>query len=209
MPVNLQGHRATLSVAVFASAASNDGNLLMLRAQTDVNNLKPILLYQLQRLARERATSCELQLSVHDASIRLAPERIYVAAAMNAEVWLCTNMLETAIGNNNFNVEIGVVPNVRSGRLHLSAASLSVDGMNETLRSIGGETLLQNLLVHAVDRFNRDPKSTTLLPPLIAAGFAYLDITAGGGALGATTLQVSIVGPNDMIVLVTTLGSMR
>ena len=81
--------------------------------------------------------------------------------------------------------------------------------MNETLRSIGGEILLQNLLVEAIERFNRDPKLTMLPQPLTDAGFAYHDISAGGAGLGASTLRVSIVGPNDPVALVTTLGSMR
>ncbi len=209
VPVTVQGQKAVLPVEVFASAARHDGDLLTLHAQTNVNDLRSVLLHQLRRLAKERATSCELRLSIHDASIRLAQNRIYIASGMNAEVWLCTNLLETAIGTSSFTAEIGVAPSVRSGRLHLSAVSLSVDGMNETLRSIGGEILLQNLLVEAIERFNRDPKLTMLPQPLIDAGFAYHDISVGGAGLGASTLRVSIVGPNDPVALVTTLGSMR
>lgn len=209
VPVKFQGETANLPVALFASPVADQADQIQLHAHTNVNDLRPILLNQLRKLADERLSACELRLAVHDAVPRLSDRQIVLKAALQAEIWLCTDLLKTVIGSDTFTLDIGVVPEVRAGRLHLTPGSVTVDGMDETVRSIGGEVLLQRLMVEAISRFNRNPKLTSLPEALGAAGYSYHAVTTGDAQIGPSTLRVSIIGPNDLVSLLATLADMR
>lgn len=209
VPVKFQGETANLPVALFASPVADQADQIQLHAHTDVNDLRPVLLRQLRKLADERLNACELRLAVLDAVPRLSARQIVLKASLQAEIWLCTDLLKTVIGSDSFTLDIGVVPEVRAGRLHLTPGSVTVDGMDETIRSIGGEMLLQRLMVDAVSRFNSNPKLTSLPEPLGTAGYSYHAVTTGNAQIGPSTLRVSIIGPNDLVALLGTLANMR
>jgi hypothetical protein len=209
VPVKLKGETISLPVSLFASSRPEQSDQLQLHAHTNVNELRPVLRRQLSRLADEKANTCELRLSVLDASSRLGENQIFVSATLQAEIWLCTTILQTVIGKDTFTIEIGAIPEVRSGRLHLDPGSLTVSDMDETLRAIGGELLLQQIYVEAINRFNNNPKLTGLPPKLAAAGYSYRNVVTGSDVIGPSTLRVSIVGPNDLIALAKTIADMR
>ncbi|MCR9139387.1 MAG: hypothetical protein NXI27_25530 [Alphaproteobacteria bacterium] len=209
VPVKLQGATANLPIALFASPAPEHSDQIQLHAHADVTDLKPILLNQLQKLAKERLNVCELRLSVLDAVPRLSPPQIVLNATLQAEIWLCTSLLKTTVGSDSFVLDIGVVPDVRAGRLHLTPGSVNVAGMDDIVRSIGGEVLLEQLFEEAIARFNRNPKLTSLPEPLVSAGYSYHDVATGNAQIGPNTLRISIIGPNDVVSLLATLANLR
>ncbi len=209
VPVKLRGEAATVPVALFASPATGQSDQIQLHAHTNVGDLRPILLSQLRRLADERVNACELRLSVLDAVPHLGEGQIYLAATLQAEIWLCTNLLKTVLGSDSFTLTLGVVPEVRAGRLYLTPGTVSTSGMDETVRTIGGELLLQRLFTEAIARFNTDPKLTSLPAELEAAGYRYHAVTTGNRQIGANTLRISIIGPNDLVTLLAALANLR
>lgn len=209
VPINIQGGTAKLPIALFASPVTDQSDHIKLHAHANVTNLRPVLLSQLRKLADEKVNACELRLSVLDAATRMAEAQIFLKAALQAEIWLCTTLLKTEIGSDSFTVEIGAVPEVRAGRLHLTPGSMTVSGMDETVRSLGGELLLQRLFSEAIARFNNNPKLTSLPEKLRDAGFSYHGVTTGNAQIGHNTLRISVIGPNDLVSLLSTLANLR
>jgi|GEM_PF-3509483 len=209
VPIAFQGQTVSLPVAVFASADAVQTDRILLHADVNLDDLQPLLLQQLRLAARDRVPSCEVRLTVQDAYIRVNGGQIVLTTTVQGDIWLCTSVVETPIGSDAFTIDIGAIPEIRGGRLQLAPGTLAVRDMNETLRSMGGETLLRNLYAEALSRFNRDPRLTTLPDPLTAAGYSYVDIVPGGGSAGADSVRVSVAGPNDIIALVRTLANMR
>ena len=209
VPVRVEGQTVTLPVAVFASVEGAQSDQLLLHVDVNVNDLQPVLLQQLRQAASNQASSCELRLAVQDASIRLNGNQIILNSTIQADIWLCSSVLETAVGGDTFTIDIGAVPEVSGGRLQLAPGTVDIREMNETLRSMGGAALLQNLYADALRRFNSDPRLTSLPGPLAQAGYRYVDVVPGGGSAGANVVRVSVTGPNDLVALVRTLANMR
>lgn len=209
VPIKIQGETTNLPIALFASQMPEQSEQIQLHAHTDIGDLRPMLLNQLRKLAKDKIDACELRLSVLDAATHLSQSQIFLTATLQAEIWLCTSLLETAIGSDSFTLEIGVTPDVRAGRLHLTPGSVTAHGMDETVRSIGGELLLQRLVQEGINRFNNNPKLTSLPEKLGTAGYSYHAVTAGNSQIGQNTLRISIIGPNDLVALVSTLANLR
>ena len=209
IPLRLGEQQASLPVEVYMSPGPSKRGEVRLHGHTRVSDLKPVILGQLRQLIANKLDACELRLSVADANPRLQDEHIILAADLEAEIWICTNLLKTRVGRDSFTVELSVLPKVRDGRIQLEAGTVAVSGMDETVAALGGDLLLRPLFSEAVERFNRDERMTRLPDPIHDAGFRYDDITAGGQDIGADTLRVSIIGPNDLAGLIASLSGLR
>jgi hypothetical protein len=196
VPVPVDGRRIEVPVRITGETLGG-GREIVLHAYADADDLKPALLALTQDLAKKIFNRCELRFSVADASMRTDTGRLILTIRARTEIWVCSSFLKTRLGREMALVQASVIPGVIDGRLHLEPSGLSISGISDILREVGGEAVMQLLFSEIVDRFNEDPRLNLLPKSLSDAGFAYSDVQAFGG----DALRVSITGPNDLIGL--------
>lgn len=207
LPVKIKDKSVALPVVLSGQTAPDDDDKLLLNAAARTQDLAPVLKEQLQALADDNISACELRIKVPEADVGANDQLLILAATVNAEVWVCTSFLKTRLGSETARITAGVTPEIRDGRLYLEPGTLRIDGIGDLIASIGGDRVLQNLYFQAVDRFNEDPKLTALPEKLAGAGFAYQSV--GVEASGVQRLNVTIAGPNDLVNLAKIIAGMR
>lgn len=209
LPVKIKDRTVSIPVLLAAEAAGDESETILVHATTRARDLSPILKEQLQLLADENISACELRVSVPRADVSANDALLILAATVDVEVWVCTNFLKTRLGGESAKITAGVVPTVKDGRLFLEAGDLRIEGIGELIASIGGDRILQKLYFEAVDRFNRDKDLTSLPAPLLAAGFAYSTAAVDTGSAIEPRLNVSVSGPNDLVFLAKVIAGIR
>ncbi|MDA4844147.1 hypothetical protein [Hoeflea poritis] len=196
LPVKIKDKSLELPVVLSGQTAAGDDDMLLLQVAARTQDLAPILKEQLQSLADDNISACELRIKVPEAAVGANGQLLVLAATVSAEAWVCTSFLKTRLGSETATITAGVTPEIRDGRLYLEPDTLTIDGIGDLIASIGGDRVMQNLYFQAVDRFNKDPKLTALPEKLSTAGFAYQSV--GVEAASPQRLTVTIAGPNDL-----------
>ncbi|MCP4318208.1 MAG: hypothetical protein GY789_19890 [Hyphomicrobiales bacterium] len=208
VPVRLNGKVITIPVALYAETAGDNAESILLHAYARTQDLAPIMRDQLQFLADEKISACELRINVPETNVGVAGSTLVITALVSAEVWVCT-ILKTRLGGEDARIVAGAQPTVRNGRLFLEPGSLQIDGIGDLVTSIGGDRVLQDLYYQAIERFNRDRRLTSLPRKLANAGFAYQAAEVGTFNGTPSMLRISIIGPNDLVNLVKILAGIR
>ncbi|WP_136659008.1 hypothetical protein [Nitratireductor sp. XY-223] len=207
LPVRIKDRLLTVPVAVSGEASANNGEEVLLHAAAATRDLSPILREQLQVLADDNVSACELRITVLEADVGANGQTLILAATVGAEAWVCTSFLKTRLGSETARIIAEVTPEIRDGRLHLQPGTLRIDGIGDLIASIGGDRVLQSLFFQAVDRFNNDPELTALPGKLADAGFAYQAVAVESA--GVPRLRVTIIGPNDLANLARIIAGIR
>lgn len=209
LPVKIKDRTVPVPVVLSGEAAGEESETIILHATARTQDLSPILKEQLQLMADENISACELRISVAGANVSADNAHLILAATVEVEVWVCTNFLKTRLGGESANITAGVVPTVKDGRLFLEAGDLRIEGIGGLIASMGGDRILQKLYFEAVDRFNRDKNLTSLPAPLLAAGFAYSTAAVDTGSPIEPRLNVSVSGPNDLVFLAKVIAGLQ
>ncbi len=207
LPVKIKDRLVTVPVTLSGETTGADADTLLLRAAAYTRDLSPILKEQLQILADDNISACELRITVPETDVGAVGTELILSALVNAEAWVCTSFLKTRLGSETARITASVTPQVRDGRLHLQPGTLSIDGIGDLIASIGGNQILQNLYFQAIERFNNDPELTSLPGKLADAGFSYQ--SAKVEPAGTPTLTVAIAGPNDLVYLAKIIAGIR
>ncbi|MCY6381072.1 hypothetical protein [Hoeflea prorocentri] len=209
LPVKVKDRTVSVPVVLTGEAAGEEAETIILHATARTQDLSPILKEQLQIMADENISACELRLSVPDANVSADGTLLILAATIDAEVWVCTNFLKTKLGGESARITAGVVPTVKDGRIFLEAGELQIEGIGDLITSIGGDRVLQKLYFEAVDRFNRDQSLTSLPSSLSDAGFVYSEARVDTASPTEPKLNVSVSGPNDLAFLAQVIAGLR
>ncbi|MEX3008604.1 hypothetical protein [Hoeflea sp. TYP-13] len=208
VPVRLNGELTKIPVTLYAETAGEQSESIVLHAYAKTEDLAPILRQQLQFLAEDKISACELRIDVPETRVGVNGSLLVTTAIVSAEVWVCS-ILKTRLGGETAQIVAGAQPTVRNGRLHLEPGSLQIEGIGDLITSIGGDQVLQDLYIQAIDRFNRDRRLTSVPRKLANAGFTYQTAEVGTFNGEPSMLRVSIVGPNDLVSLAKILAGIQ
>ena len=153
VPARLNGKTVEIPVTLYAEIAGEQSESILMQVYARTQDLAPLLRDQLQSLAEDSISACELRISVPDAGIGVDGTQLVMSATVDAEIWVCS-VVKTHLGGETARIVADVRPTVREGRLYLEPGALRIEGMGNLIASVGGDRLLHSLYIHAIDRFN-------------------------------------------------------